>query len=185
MLFLIRQLTRELESGGRHVLIGPALVVFVFQAVPGPGAGSTWWMIDRLGFDQQFIATLSLIGSVLTLLGLFVFRRFMAEAHDFTNQRVRRQEMVDERQRAKNRGKSRIRTRVEHVWCGQALVRVQQGALPRLGQERHPLVRGAGSGQHLLVATVAGGMSAPTHHECAAAKREKVEMRNCAASLSR
>jgi hypothetical protein len=54
-------------------------VVFVFRALPGPGAGSTWWMIDRLGFDQQFLATLSLIGSVLTLAGLFLFRRFMAE----------------------------------------------------------------------------------------------------------
>jgi hypothetical protein len=79
VLFLIRQLTRELEPGARHVLIGTALVVFVFRAMPGPGAGSTWWMIDRLGFDQQFLATLSLIGSVLTLAGLFVFRRFMAE----------------------------------------------------------------------------------------------------------
>src|SRR5207249_3001353 len=35
--------------------------------------------IDLLGFDQQFLAELSLIGSVLTLVGLFVFRRFMAE----------------------------------------------------------------------------------------------------------
>ncbi|HQD81786.1 MAG TPA: hypothetical protein PK929_01845, partial [Quisquiliibacterium sp.] len=40
---------------------------------------STWWMIDVLGFDQQFLSELSLIGSVLTLVGLFVFRRFMAE----------------------------------------------------------------------------------------------------------
>lgn len=79
VLLLIRQLTRELEPGARHVLAGTALVVFAFRAVPGPGAGSTWWMIDRLGFDQPFIAKLSLIGSVLTLLGLFVFRRFMAE----------------------------------------------------------------------------------------------------------
>ncbi len=36
-------------------------------------------MIDVLGFDQQFLSELSLIGSVLTLAGLFVFRRFMAE----------------------------------------------------------------------------------------------------------
>ncbi len=79
VLFLIRQLTRELEPAARHVLVGTALVIFVFRAVPGPGAGSTWWMIDRLGFDQQFLATLSLIGSVLTLSGLFIFRRFMAE----------------------------------------------------------------------------------------------------------
>jgi hypothetical protein len=36
-------------------------------------------MIDQLGFDQQFLAMLSLIASGLTLLGLFGFRRFMAE----------------------------------------------------------------------------------------------------------
>ena len=36
-------------------------------------------MIDQLKFDQQFLASLSLIASVLTLVGLFVFRRFMAE----------------------------------------------------------------------------------------------------------
>jgi hypothetical protein len=79
VLFLMWRLTAELEPSARHVLVGTALVVFVFRAIPGPGAGSTWWMIDALDFDQQFIATLSLIGSVLTLVGLFVFRRFMAE----------------------------------------------------------------------------------------------------------
>jgi hypothetical protein len=79
VLFLIWRLTGELEPDARHVLVGTAIVVFVFRALPGPGAGSTWWMIDRLGFDQQFLATLSLIGSVLTLAGLFLFRRFMAE----------------------------------------------------------------------------------------------------------
>lgn len=79
VLFLIRQLTAELESEARNVLVGTALLVFVFRAIPSPGAGSTWWMIDELGFDQQFMATLSLIGSILTLFGMFIFRRFMAE----------------------------------------------------------------------------------------------------------
>jgi hypothetical protein len=79
VVFLMWRLTGELDPSARHVLVGTALVVFVFRAIPGPGAGSTWWMIDALDFDQQFIATLSLIGSVLTLAGLFVFRRFMAE----------------------------------------------------------------------------------------------------------
>jgi hypothetical protein len=79
VLFLMWRITRELEPDARHVLIGTAVLVFVFRATPGPGAGSTWWMIDRLGFDQQFLAQLSLIGSVLTLAGLFLFRRFMAE----------------------------------------------------------------------------------------------------------
>ena len=36
-------------------------------------------MIDQLKFDQQFLSVLSLIGSTLTLAGMFVFRRFMAE----------------------------------------------------------------------------------------------------------
>src|SRR5688500_14159418 len=36
-------------------------------------------MIDELGFDQQFLATLSLLGATLTLAGMFIFRRFMAE----------------------------------------------------------------------------------------------------------
>jgi hypothetical protein len=79
VLFLMWRITSELEPDARHVLVGTAVLVFVFRAIPGPGAGSTWWMIDQLGFDQQFLAELSLIGSVLTLAGLFVFRRFMAE----------------------------------------------------------------------------------------------------------
>ena len=79
VLFLMWKLVRELEPAARHTLVGTALVIFVFRAMPGPGAGSTWWMIDELKFDQQFLAMLSLIGSVLTLFGLFLFRRFMGE----------------------------------------------------------------------------------------------------------
>ena len=79
ILFLMRQLTQELEPEARHVLVGTAILIFVFRALPGPGAGSTWWMIDVLGFDQQFLAVLSLVGAMLTLLGMFIFRRFMAE----------------------------------------------------------------------------------------------------------
>ena len=79
VLFLVWKLVRELEPEARNTLVGTALVVFVFRALPGPGAGSTWWMIDDLKFDQQFLAMLSLIASALTLVGLFIFRRFMAE----------------------------------------------------------------------------------------------------------
>jgi hypothetical protein len=79
IVFMMVKLVRELTPEARNTLVGTALVIFVFRAMPGPGAGSTWWMIDELKFDQQFIATLSLIGSVLTLAGLFLFRRFMAE----------------------------------------------------------------------------------------------------------
>ncbi len=79
VLFLIWRLTRELATGERKQLFGIALVIFAFRAVPMPGAGETWWMIDELGFDQQFLSKLYLITSSLTLFGMFIFRRFMAE----------------------------------------------------------------------------------------------------------
>lgn len=79
VLFLMRQLVRALAPDARRVLIGTAVIIFVYRAVPTPGPGVTWWMIDVLGFDPQFLALLSLIGSGLTLAGMFIFRRFMAE----------------------------------------------------------------------------------------------------------
>jgi len=79
VLFLMARLVRELEPDKRFTLVGTAVVVFLFRAIPGSGPGATWWMIDHLKFDQQFLSILSLIGSTLTLVGMFVFRRFMAE----------------------------------------------------------------------------------------------------------
>lgn len=79
VLFLMWRLTDELSETARKQLFGIALVIFVFRAAPSTGAGSTWWMIDELGFDQQFLSKLSLISSSLTLFGMFLFRRFMAE----------------------------------------------------------------------------------------------------------
>jgi len=79
VLFLMARLMRELEPDKRFTLIGTAVVIFIFRAIPGTGPGTTWWMIDQLKFDQQFLSVLSLIGGTLTLVGMFVFRRFMAE----------------------------------------------------------------------------------------------------------
>ena len=79
VIFLMVKLTKVLSPEARTTLIGTAIIIFVFRAVPATGPGMTWWMIDDLKFDQQFFSVLSLIGSVLTLAGMFIFRRFMAE----------------------------------------------------------------------------------------------------------
>jgi hypothetical protein len=79
VLFLIARLTRALDPRVRSTLIATLLVVFALRAVPSPGEGLNWWMIDELKFDQSFFALLSMIGAVITLLGMFIFRRFMAE----------------------------------------------------------------------------------------------------------
>jgi len=79
LVFLISRLMGALDPEARRVLLGTAIVIFVFRAMPSPGAGQTWWMIDALGFDQQFLSILSLIGSAMALFGMFIFRRFMAD----------------------------------------------------------------------------------------------------------
>lgn len=83
VLFLMNKLLKELSPAARNTLVGTAIVIFVFRALPGPGAGASWWQIDELGFDQQFMSLLSLIGSSLALFGMFIFRRFMAEKSIF------------------------------------------------------------------------------------------------------
>jgi len=79
VLFLMTKLLKALEPEARQTLVGTAIVIFIFRAMPTAGPGVTWWMIDELRFDQEFLSVLSLISSGLTLAGMFVFRRFMAE----------------------------------------------------------------------------------------------------------
>jgi MFS family permease len=52
-----------------------ALVIFLFRATPSVGQGYSYWAIDRLGFDQQFLGLLAQVSSILGLIGLLVFRK--------------------------------------------------------------------------------------------------------------
>jgi len=76
--FLIHRLLPELEPDARLALVGTALILLVFRALPTPGSGYTWFELDVLGFDQQFIAVLTLITSILALLGMVALRPLMA-----------------------------------------------------------------------------------------------------------
>lgn len=79
ILFLMHRLMLELEPEKRNMLIGTAVIIFVFRATPLPGPGAAWFEIDILGFDQQFLSVLSLIASLLTLLGMVLLRPMMAK----------------------------------------------------------------------------------------------------------
>ncbi len=52
-----------------------AFAIFLFRAVPGVGQGYSYWAIDRLGFDQEFLGILAQVSSMLSLAGLIVFRK--------------------------------------------------------------------------------------------------------------
>ena len=79
IVYLIAGMTSALTPEMRITLVGTAFVIFMFRAVPTPGPSIAWWVIDELKFDQYFISVLTLLSGVLSLVGMFVFRRFMAE----------------------------------------------------------------------------------------------------------
>jgi hypothetical protein len=79
VLIVMRELLSKLDIAARRTLLGTATALFVFRALPDPGPGPTWWMIDQLGTDEAFLARLSALGSVLAIGGLFAFRRWMAQ----------------------------------------------------------------------------------------------------------
>jgi BT1 family len=76
--FLMYRLILELEPDTRRAFVGTACIIFIFRAVPLPGPGATWFEIDVLGFDQQFLSVLTLITSVLALAGMVLLRPLMA-----------------------------------------------------------------------------------------------------------
>jgi hypothetical protein len=78
VLYLMARLLMTLDTAKAHALVGTAIIIFVFRATPLPGPGATWFEIDVLGFDQQFLSVLSLITSMLTLVGMVVLRPLMA-----------------------------------------------------------------------------------------------------------
>lgn len=78
VIFLMKKLFKELRPEYARTLFGTAIVIFIFRAVPSPGPGLTWFEIDILGFDQQFLSVLTLITSLLTLIGMVVLRPLMA-----------------------------------------------------------------------------------------------------------
>ena len=79
ILFLMFKLIKELPQELRLTIVGTAVIIFIFRAMPGPGPGLTWFEIDQLGFNEQFFSILSLLASILTLAGIVLLRPFMAK----------------------------------------------------------------------------------------------------------
>ncbi len=78
--YLLRTLSSQLDPVSKRMLIGTAIIIFVFRAIPGVGPGASWFEIDILKFDQEFLSLLGLIASILTIFGIFVLRPLMESA---------------------------------------------------------------------------------------------------------
>jgi hypothetical protein len=75
--YLIYQLVQEMAPDKRREIIGIAVIIFVFRAMPTFGPGAQWWQIDVLGFDEAFFGTLRQIASLLAIAGMFALRSWM------------------------------------------------------------------------------------------------------------
>jgi MFS family permease len=78
VVFLMLQIIQDLNPIKRREIIGLAVIIFVFRAMPTAGAGAGWWQIDALGFDEAFFGTLRQMAAILAILGMLALRGWMA-----------------------------------------------------------------------------------------------------------
>ena len=74
---LMRLLIKDLKKVDQHTIVGTAIIIFVFRAMPSPGAGLNWFEIDILGFNQSFFSILSITSASITLIGMIILRKVM------------------------------------------------------------------------------------------------------------
>jgi MFS family permease len=74
---LMGQILKSLSPDKRREIIGLAVIIFVFRAMPTAGAGAGWWQIDVLGFDEAFFGTLRQFAALLAIAGMFALRGWM------------------------------------------------------------------------------------------------------------
>ena len=77
---LMRLLIKDLKKEEQYTIVGTAIIIFVFRAMPHPGAGLNWFEIDVLGFNQSFFSLLSVISALITLIGILALRNVMMRA---------------------------------------------------------------------------------------------------------
>jgi hypothetical protein len=78
IVFLMHRLLADLDPPRRRAIVSIAVIIFVFRAVPGTGAASGWWQMDRLGFDEAFMGSLRQVSSILAIVGMLALRGWMS-----------------------------------------------------------------------------------------------------------
>ena len=76
--FLMKNLCKFMTDEAKKIIVGTALIIFIFRSMPNVGIGLSWFEIDILKFDQKFFSVLALLASILTMFGILIFRGFMA-----------------------------------------------------------------------------------------------------------
>ena len=80
---LMRLLIKDLKREEQYTIVGTAIIIFVFRAMPGPGVGLNWFEIDVLGFNQGFFSVLSVTSALITLIGMVILKNLMLLKHTY------------------------------------------------------------------------------------------------------
>ena len=78
--YLMYVIMKGLDVRKKREILGIAIIIFVFRAMPTIGAGASWWQIDVLHFDESFFGTLRQISSILAVIGLVALRGWMSRS---------------------------------------------------------------------------------------------------------
>ena len=77
--YMLSLVLKDIKDEIRKFIIKTAIVIFVYRAMPSVGPSLQWWEIDVLHFDKAFFGTLSQIGAILSILGMWLFSDFIAK----------------------------------------------------------------------------------------------------------
>lgn len=78
--YLMHVIMKGLDAQKKRDILGIAVIIFIFRAMPTIGAGSGWWQIDVLHFDEAFFGTLRQVSSILAVIGLIALRGWMSRS---------------------------------------------------------------------------------------------------------
>ncbi|MEO1928575.1 MAG: hypothetical protein ABGX26_07815 [Nautiliaceae bacterium] len=79
IVYMLGLILKDVKESVRKFIIKTAVIIFVYRAMPSVGPGLQWWEIDVLHFDKAFFGTLSQIGAILSILGMWLFSDFIAK----------------------------------------------------------------------------------------------------------
>jgi len=79
IVYMLSLILKDVKESVRKFIIKTAVIIFVYRAMPSVGPGLQWWEIDVLHFDKAFFGTLSQIGAILSILGMWLFSDFIAK----------------------------------------------------------------------------------------------------------
>ena len=67
LVYMMRSILLDLPKETINSFVLAMIAIFLFRVVPGVGPATSWYFIDHLGFDAEFLGTLRIIAAVTSL----------------------------------------------------------------------------------------------------------------------